>query len=325
MDNSAPDWVLPVEAKNIIRYLTDVNVPSDSVEISQNNLSMLSSGSEENELDYSTSYDFGGKDMRSESDVEEDDGSRDVMQDDFSCSNNSDTINDHSMLLKQSVGLPKPTEQVQPDTQTGGNQDQQQSRAILEKVKRLNQTDPEFDIGVHNSSPSPSYISNQQSSELHAIQPNLNPTGNRFEILDYRNEIIRLRGLLSDKKEVFRNLQISSGVYEELKRTPEFELSLVDFVRLQAAELLHPLQEELQSLRLLNEQQQRQLDTFSHTIASQASGIEVQKRLLESSVEAYKLEAQAASERCDRLSEKLQMAESARQVDIIIIIVSNPR
>lgn len=101
-------------------------------------------------------------------------------------------------------------------------------------------------------------------------------------------------------------------MYEDLKRTPEFELSLLDFVRLQCADICMPLQEETRQLRLLTEQQQHQLDEARHTVSAQTAGMEVQRRLGESSVEAFRMEARAASERCDRLSEKLKMSEDAR-------------
>lgn len=83
-------------------------------------------------------------------------------------------------------------------------------------------------------------------------------------------------------------------------------------MRLQCADVWTPLQEEVRQLRMLNELQQRSLEEAQHTITSQAAGMEVQQRLGDSSVEAYKMEARAASERCDRLAARLSAVEAEK-------------
>ena len=159
-------------------------------------------------------------------------------------------------------------------------------------------------------------------------------TGNKFELSDYRAEVARLRDLLVSEKDKFKDLVrfpinlkllcpynylcgvyfqlISGSSYEEFQRIPEFELSLVDFVRLKAAELYMPLQQDNIVLRRQSEQLQSQLHEATWSISALRADMEVQKKLSESTVEAFRMEAKAAAERSERLSDRLKEEEQLR-------------
>lgn len=255
---SNSSWVLPVEAKNLIKFLSSSEpVPMEGYPDEDNASCSTTSGDRK---DYSGSYDFENEDSCLNDSTASDLSSNSALllhrakhssrnhaydkphtcdSEDFSCSADSVDVDQSFMVDALQPLIHQPKVDSPADKQT---------KNLLDKVKRLNHglEDTAFTNNILPRTENDS-TSAQDTDHLDAVQSmyGRQPTPSRFEIADYRNEIVRLRGLLSDEKDKFRNLHISTGVYEDLKRTPEFELSLLDFVRLQCADVYLPLQEEV--------------------------------------------------------------------------------
>ena len=261
---SNSSWVLPVEAKNLIKFLTSSEpVQLEEYPDNEDNVSCTSRSSASVERkDYSGSYDFENDDSCLNESTTSDLSSSSALllhrkkhtsrkhaydktnitcdSEDFSCSVESVDVDQSFMVDAPQLLVQRPAVESPADTQT---------KNLLDKVKRLNHglEDTEFTHHILPTRTENDDTPAQDSGLLDAVQPiyGRQHAPSRFEIADYRNEIVRLRGLLSDEKDKFRNLHISTGVYEDLKRTPEFELSLLDFVRLQCADIYLPLQDEV--------------------------------------------------------------------------------
>lgn len=224
---SRSSWVLPLEAKNLIKFLTDAE-PTTLQEYPDDERS--SSGSNEPEGDLSQSYDFDQEDVcLNESSCSDalssisaevlkakKGGSRKQVyseRDRLAASDSAFNSSNESVgdsFMQDSAWQP-----VRPLDAAGhgtckDSYDDAQTQNLLNKVKRLTHG---FGNPAHpRRHPQNVFeaIEGSPSDQLDAADPldTRYPASSRFEIADYRAEIVRLRALLTEEKDKFRNLQV---------------------------------------------------------------------------------------------------------------------
>ncbi|CAM9834753.1 unnamed protein product, partial [Chrysoparadoxa australica] len=88
-------------------------------------------------------------------------------------------------------------------------------------------------------------------------QGQLNEVGREAEAA--RSEASILQARLDDRKDLFRSLEMSEGMAQELRRQPESDLTLKDYVLLKAHEMVDGVKKQLERVRLELERTQEQL------------------------------------------------------------------